>query len=117
MWQAKLREPLWTPPKDLFAPLRESRRVVIENMPHFGRREAAPYMHLYRLLHSFDVLCCSGLARYIPKNGKISGYFIKVDFATKQDADIAMESYDGTVICDHSTLWSVSKLPLEYGES
>jgi hypothetical protein len=117
IWQAKLREPLWTPPKDLFAPLRESRRVVIENMPHFEWREATPYRYLYRLLHSFDVLCCSGLARYIPKSGNISGCFMKVDFATKQDADIAIDSFDQTIICDHTTLWSVSKLPLKYSES
>lgn len=73
IWQAKPREPLWTPPKDLFAPLRESGRVIIENMPHFERREATPYRHLYGFLYSFDVLCCSGLAHYIPKSGNVSG--------------------------------------------
>jgi hypothetical protein len=31
--RARLREPLWSYPEDLFVPVRESRRVIVENVP------------------------------------------------------------------------------------
>lgn len=55
--QARLREPLSTYPKDMFKPLRESRRIILENFPPVEKMEAiaSAVRTIYRLLHGFNV--------------------------------------------------------------
>lgn len=79
--QAYVRGPLTAPPADLFAPVREGRRIVFSNLPFIQsdprkRREDddALYAMLYRLLHNYNVTTVS------------YGFTYTVDWDTKSPA-------------------------------
>jgi hypothetical protein len=121
IWHARLREPLWSYPKDLFAPVREYRRVIVENVPYprLDNSVSVTWKCLYELLYGFDVLSCSTVQVYKPKHSKINGCSVKFDFVTREDAEVAVDSFEGCFIgaCGLPSIWSVAKVPLKYGPS
>jgi hypothetical protein len=88
-------EILRDPPKDLFAPIREGKRLVFDNVPTFPRKSlnfgyktidfSKPA--LYKLLFSYNVTWVGDSVLYERKNDKIRA--INVDFATKDEAEHA----------------------------
>lgn len=57
----EIRGPLLNPPQGIFAPLKESRRLVITNVPSPEISGAAEKIitHLYEILHAFKILAVS----------------------------------------------------------
>lgn len=108
VYDIKLREPRWEYPKALFAPLRESRRIIFENLPPTRGPEA-----VYNLLHDWNIIDTS-LTLYHRASSGISGYQIKVDLETKDEADAVIESYDGWNVGGYHVKVSFCKLPLKY---
>ncbi len=113
------REPLFTYPKKLFAPVLESRRVIIENLPDLtvvGGKIGDPEIlnSLYALFHRLDVHCCSSMMRYTPGSSQLSGYAMSIDFATSEEAQTAIRIGDGQMILGHRITVAVSKIPLKY---
>lgn len=74
IFQANMRKPLTTYHYNLFAPLRESRRVVFENVPVPYKMTVNQVLSdLYRLSHTYDVLGIGQFFAYMPRNRALSG--------------------------------------------
>jgi len=103
---------LYEYPKDLFAPLRENRRIIFENIPpqHY------PSYQFYELLHGYNVMSASRPIKTNPPQhaAYLSGYSIKFDFETKEEANIVVASCNGHVTGGRSLFVARSKLPLKY---
>jgi len=112
--RARLREPLLAYPFNLFAPLRESRRVVLENLPYPLKAMNLLYSNIYSLLHGYNILGSGSFFRYKPRNPKLSGWAIKLDFTTKAEADEAILTYDGQMVGGRPVQMSISKPPMRY---
>jgi hypothetical protein len=117
---AFLREPLLEPPKDLFAPVREGRRITFDNFPVLekevletssllgGPKKTGPLVDvsqtlMYQLLHNYNVTSLSRTVLYLRKPEKSLIRALHVDFASKDEADHARLtfnnfSYHGSVL-------------------
>jgi hypothetical protein len=95
------REILRDPPKDLFAPIREGKRLVFDNVPTFPGESlnlevvkgfktidfSKPV--LYKLLFSYNVTWVGYSILYQRKNDKQTVRAMNVDFATRDEAEHA----------------------------
>ncbi|KAH6086914.1 hypothetical protein JI435_426520 [Parastagonospora nodorum SN15] len=98
LWQSKLREVLWEQPKDVFVALRESRRVIIESMPPpaYAATDRYPItIRIYGLFYDFNVLNTSRPFNYTTPNSNLSGSAVTLDFATAEEAKIAIQTRTG----------------------
>ena len=117
IWQANFREPLFTYPKNLFAPLRESRRMILDNLPNFTSDTNLIYARIYELFHRFDVACCGKPVVYVPRVAYLSGWYLSIDFLKQSDAEVAKDMCDGEMILDRRLYMNVAKPPLKYTAS
>lgn len=116
-WQdAKLRQPHWTYPSDLFAPLRESRRLILFNLANKAHGQDVS-TGFYGFLHEFNVQSVGTRFKYTPQFGELTEYAANVDFATNSDADLALETCSGRVICGLPIRLARCKVPLKYTTS
>ena len=116
LWEASLREPCWEYPSDLFAPIRESRCLVMENMspPDVIKSKADP--RVYELLHNFNILSCSEMLKSKVRQGeRLTGFYMMFDFATRSEAEVALETLQGRLVGDTPVKLAVSKIPIKYG--
>ncbi|KAF2830208.1 hypothetical protein CC86DRAFT_181974 [Ophiobolus disseminans] len=87
-YHAMIRPSLWIYPEDVFAPVREGRRVSLDNLPYPNELWAGQVMkELYKLSHVLNVLSLSQLVQYVPKSKDLSGWVLHMDFATRAEAE------------------------------
>jgi hypothetical protein len=112
--QANIRQPSTTYPTDLFAPLRQSRRLVMDNFPPpLGPGSYCEALTgVYRLYHHLDVECVSLPHRY--KSRELSGWATHIDFATREQAELALQ-HRTSEMCGHKVIIAISKPPLKFG--
>ena len=100
--KVQLRPPLLSPPSDIFAPLRERRRVIFGSLPDLRKTRKHPsytlHEQLYSLLHGYNVMGCSMMYFSPRKDTKKNGVSIGVDFATHEEAKSALNSFNGCKI-------------------
>ncbi|KAF2823562.1 hypothetical protein CC86DRAFT_372496 [Ophiobolus disseminans] len=114
IWQARLREPVTTYPSDIFAALRESRRVTVENLPRPQGIWNLIYSQLYHFLHEYNVQGTGGFFKYPPLVPWLSGFAMAFDFPTKSEANETIQLYQGRLIGGRPIQLSISKPPLKY---
>jgi hypothetical protein len=102
----RIREHCMTYPSDEFAPVREGRRLALDNAP--DQYFPSFYPEIYRLLHDFDVQPISRRIKYVPRTKSLSGWMVFVDFATREQADEARQ-LDGSLIGGRKVHFAVAK--------
>jgi hypothetical protein len=113
-------------PNDLFAPLRESRRLAIDNMPDLEGSDnsanpgslafevgRAAFEPLYSLFSSFDVAAVSRPVKYVPKNKRLSGWIVYLDLAAREDVERAL-LLNGRTIAGRQVIVARAKIPMKY---
>jgi hypothetical protein len=113
VYDANMRMSLVVYPPDLFAPVREGRRVAIEDLPVAFVEVSRD---LYTLFHDFDVLSFSKFIKYVPKGNNLTGYMLFIDFATRKEAEKALK-LKGALIAGRRAIFSLAKPPLKYTAS
>jgi hypothetical protein len=71
LWHIQQRPPHWEPPQNIFASMRECRRVILDDLPSpdlltYPRVQS----EIYRMLHNFNVLGLANTRGYQPKGSK-----------------------------------------------
>ena len=88
-----------SPPSDIFAPLREKRRVIFGRLINFSKTLNYPdgmlHEQLYSLLHKYNVMGCSKKYFNPRSNPRKTGVSMVVDFATHEEAKSAVDSFNG----------------------
>jgi hypothetical protein len=107
----RIREHCMTYPSDVFAPLREGRRLALDNAP--DQYLSGLYPEIYRLLHDFDDQSISRRIKYVPRTKNLSGWMVFVGFATREQADEARQ-LDGSLIGGRKVRFAVAKPSLNY---
>jgi hypothetical protein len=128
--QIKQRPPLLEHPTNIFAPIREGRTVVFENIPAPAPGQITPESDLlfYELLHAFDVVslgrsrwykptkkksCCGAKGQpsaplnrsYLNRHKSFPGHIRSATFETSEDAQLVCQLYDRH-ICRIARSWS-----------
>lgn len=116
----QLRAANFKPPSDIFAPMRESRRVIVDNLPNYLpvhlRQRKGPVLkdRIYAMFHSFDVLCTSRVRSYKDPRPKQRKFLLVLDFQTPEEADMACNLHDGHLVESHELAVAVSKPPMRH---
>ena len=82
---------------DLFCAVRESRRLCVQNMPDCcsSNTRIMTYLFLYNRLHGFNVEGVSAFkycpSRIRPYERPLTGWMVYIDFATGEEAEIALQ--------------------------
>jgi hypothetical protein len=105
----KLREALTTYPSDIFGPLREGRRVTLDNIPG----DSAPRRRLYEIFHGLNILGINRAVKYVPIAKWMSGWVSHVDSETREEAEDALLC-NGSVVVGHKIIVAPTKIPLKY---
>ena len=106
---AKLREPHLQPPKDIFRPVREGRRVAVD-MPENTCRLPN---ELYSLFHNYNVERMGKKVLYKRKDGT-SRTAVMIDFSTREEAEIAVKVYNKSLFKGERILVNKYQIPLKY---
>jgi hypothetical protein len=121
---ADVRGVLTEPPVDMFAPLREQRRMGFTNIPlphlvttraRFKSRETLVET-AYRLLHDFNV---NSAATVWPEENARKGYqmttgTVLIDFDTREEAKCAQNKFDGRLYGSRTVIVRPWQIPLKY---
>jgi hypothetical protein len=87
--EPNLRAPLMKAPKDIFRPIREGRRVVVD----FPSAAQVWLRHIYALFHSYNVDATSWEIKYTQKTSGNRRSWYSVDFSTREEADDAVRVF------------------------
>ncbi|KAF2123880.1 hypothetical protein P153DRAFT_258332, partial [Dothidotthia symphoricarpi CBS 119687] len=93
--EIKVRAPITTYPRDLFAPIREGRSVTIDNIPDPTTEHLNVVNKIYSIFHSFDVTSLSRIILYTPRKSRLSNWYVTLYMATREQAELACRLYDG----------------------
>jgi hypothetical protein len=114
---ANVRGPALKPPQDPFAAVRQQRRIVFENIPHLPPRKAhkrQPFQ-AYELLHNFNVTYFTTSkkhSRALPSGKYVMITFFMADFETKDEAELAIAKYHGSILKGqklHVSKWQIPR--------
>lgn len=84
-----LRAPVMKAPRDIFRPVREGRRVVVD-LPSQAQVSLA---QIYELFHSYNVDATSWEIKYTQKVGGHERSCYQLDFSTREEADDAVRVF------------------------
>jgi hypothetical protein len=87
-----VRAPIMSPPEDIFRPVREGRRVVVD----LPRQAHFLVQNIYALFYSYNVDSVSWDIPYEEKTTKSQRKCWHVDFSTREEADDAIRVFNGT---------------------
>jgi hypothetical protein len=115
---ANVRGPTTKPPKDVFAPVREQRRIGFMNLCsrglNAGGENQVPAREVYRLLHNYNVTYWkpSMFQTTLSTGRKITQEVSFVDFATRDEAKDVQDRFDGQMYNGHKLRvrpWQIPK--------
>lgn len=90
-----LRTPKTQRPLDIFRPVREGRRIVVDFAHQYQKESGlAGTQALYEMFHNHDVLALPYVIFYTQKTNKQSRASVHVDFSAREDADQAILMYN-----------------------
>jgi hypothetical protein len=104
---ANVRGPTTKPPKDVFAPVREQRRLGFMNLcsrdPIVNGDNQVPAREVYSLLHNYNVTYWkpTNTQKTLSSGGKITQQCSFIDFATRDEAKDAQNTFDGQMYNGH----------------
>jgi hypothetical protein len=99
--------------KQIFAPMREGRRVVIDDCPDPYLKGSGVTILLYEMLYPFNV---HGLrfTSYKPKNARLSGWLAIITFESAKDAQKVCDMYDNSEMKGRRVRVNISRPPMKY---
>jgi RNA recognition motif-containing protein len=113
--QIKQRPPLLEHPTNIFAPIREGRSVVFDNIPAPARATRESDLLFYELLHAFSVVSMSMYRKYKPTKSELfSGFLRTATFKTNEDAQLVCQLYDGHTMQGREIVVGISKPPMKH---
>ena len=105
-----LRAPVMKAPKDIFRPIREGRRVVVD----FPSAAQVCLGHIYALFHSYNVDATSWEIKYTQKVGGNKRSCYQVDFSTREEADDAVRVFHNYKLKGCRLHVAKYQIPLKY---
>ena len=110
----KQRPPAFIRPTNIFAPMRESRRVIMDNLPSDTKLGQAVLEKTYDMFHSFNVLAINDVRRYQARDARETRCMRAIDFATKEEADMAVQLHDGAIMFGYKLRIAIAKPPMKH---
>lgn len=121
--KAQVRGPLTAPPADMFASVREQRRLVFSHLPQLevqvkARRPASrTHTALYTLLHKYNVVCMSEVIntqKLMSDGQKADNIHVQVDLASRQEAINAEFEFNKSSLAGHKLAVHCWQLPMQH---